>query len=247
MGRLNYDQISEFYLDFVRRALENESSAYQLAIQAILELAGDVSRQAVCDLACGEGTLSRMLASRGAQVTGVDLSQELLSHARRRSEGQSIRFLHDDAQVLAHLADQAFDQVVCNLALMDISDLRATFDAVHRILRKGGRFVFAILHPCFESPFHVPEKPVEVDESGSFVALRVLRYLSEGYWQSGGEGMRGQVGAYHRTLSTYLNTLVECGFQLSRTLEPVPAAAVGAQGRQKEHHVPTLLAVQARF
>ena len=49
----------------------------------------------------------------------------------------------------------------------------------------------------------------------------VHRYASEGYWQSGGTGVRGHIGAYHRTMSTLLNDLLAAGFLLEKLEEPI--------------------------
>jgi 2-polyprenyl-3-methyl-5-hydroxy-6-metoxy-1,4-benzoquinol methylase len=241
MDDSKYDPITDFYLDFVQRGLANEHSVFNLSIQAIFELTGDLAGQQVCDLACGQGYLSRMLAERGAMVTGVDLSQKLLEFARQQNGDRGIRFINDDAQALEKITGESFDTVICNLALMDIPDLRATFQAVRRVLKSRGSFIFSILHPCFETPFRAPESPIETDEAGNFIAVRVRNYLQEGYWNSGGEGMRGRVGAYHRTLSTYFNTLLESGFQLARLVEPaLPEGAI-----EKDSRVPTILVVKA--
>ncbi|HAL49192.1 MAG TPA: class I SAM-dependent methyltransferase, partial [Dehalococcoidia bacterium] len=46
-------------------------------------------------------------------------------------------------------------------------------------------------------------------------------YFAEGFWRSENpDGVRGKVGAHHRTLSTYLNGLVEAGLSLERLVEP---------------------------
>src|SRR5262249_14229572 len=84
-------------------------------------------------------------------------------------------------------------------------------------------FVFSILHPCLDgSPFHWRDDPKYVlDESGSARSIMVRRYATEGYWNSGGTGVRGRVGSYHRTLSTYLYDLLASGFRLVRVEEPV--------------------------
>ena len=50
------------------------------------------------------------------------------------------------------LHDSQFRGCVCDLALINIPDLRATFESVRRILQPGGWFVFAITHPCFDTP-----------------------------------------------------------------------------------------------
>ena len=110
----------------------------------------------------------------------------------------------DDAQSLKRLSDNRFDAVVINMALMDIPNHKSTFESCYRILKAKGMFVFSILHPCFESPFSSDDPPLELTSSGDFVACRVNRYLEEGHWQSGGTGVRGRVGAYHRTISTYI-------------------------------------------
>ncbi|MEM7032787.1 MAG: class I SAM-dependent methyltransferase, partial [Chloroflexota bacterium] len=183
-------------------------------------LAGDVSGKRVCDLACGEGHLSRALAEKGALVTGVDLSQNLLEHAKRQSAGHSIHFIRDDAQTLNQLQLNSLDLVICNMALMDIPDIGLVYQAVNKILRDGGIFIFSVLHPCFETPFTVPETITEADETGNFVACRVMHYTQEGHWNSGGTGMRGTVGAHHRTLSSYINHLLKNGFQLKDLAEP---------------------------
>ena len=46
-------------------------------------------------------------------------------------------------------------------------------------------------------------------------------HATEGYWQSGGTGVRGHMGAYHRMLSTLVNDLIAAGFVLQRMVEPV--------------------------
>ena len=178
-------------------------------------------------------------------VTGVDLSKKLLEAARQQDPNQTINFIQDDAQVLGRLDAEFFDAVLCNLALMDIPDIQATFQAVHRTLKQDGCFVFAILHPGFETPFRVPEDLIETDGEGNFVAVRVMHYLQEGYWNSGGDGMRGRVGAYHRTLSTYLNTLLDCDFQLVRLMEPALPGNTVDNINQKDSHVPSVLVVKA--
>ena len=42
----------------------------------------DVSGESVCDLACGQGVMARLLTERGAKVTGVDISEKLFEIAR---------------------------------------------------------------------------------------------------------------------------------------------------------------------
>src|SRR4029078_13600 len=94
------------------------------------------------------------------------------------------------------------DGVVCCMALMDIPDLDRTVQAVWRVLMPGAWFVFAVTHPCFQVP-----------PSGG--------YDKEQFWRSDNpNGVRGKVGASHRPLSAYLNSLGNAKLSLERCLEP---------------------------
>lgn len=238
-----YDEIADEYAAGIAAGL-SPNSVPGIATQALLDLAGEVAGLEVCDLGCGEGHLARLLAERGAVVTGVDLSERLLALAREKTASPRVRYLHEDAQVLASLPPGAYDLVVSNLALMDIPDLQATYRAVHRVLRSEGRFVFSLTHPCFQAP----GTSVETDTEGRFAARRIPRYLEEGFWRSEGVNtIRSRVGAYHRTLSTYLNGLLDAGFTLRRLTEPAAPPGTGETPYEQAHaQIPSVLVIDCR-
>jgi len=169
----------------------------------------------VLDLASGWGPLSRDLAERGALVTGVELSAPLLEQARtiETRERRGIRYLHGDASTLDWWDQQPFDGVVCNMALMDIDDLDGTIATINAVLRPSGWFNISLLHPCF---------PGESTPSGEALPSWPPQrgYGAEGWWTTESTGVRGHVGAHHRTLSTYLNAVVAGGLELTRFTEP---------------------------
>ncbi len=242
-----YDRFENFYYEFIKNGLTKEDSAFNQNTTEILRLLGNVKGRRICDLACGEGFLSRALAERKAVVTGIDVSENLLAHARRQSGDLPINYLRDDAQSLATVRDASFEAVICNMALMDIPDLEATFRTANRILRPDGLFIFVVLHPCFESPFNVHNSPIVKDEDGNFVALQITRYGEEGKWYSGGTGMRGTLGSIHRMLSTYLNALIAAGFMISDVVEPLRASNCSSHSTKPEqaHIIPLVLVVKA--
>lgn len=221
-----YDTHVEFYVDFVDRALASEGSLWYVLLARFKEILGERLLGArVCDIACGEGYLSRFLGQLGPrEVIGVDASSALVEVAIRRSDAANLSYRVDDAQQLRTFADASINIAVSQMAIMDIPDHRALFRSVRRVLTAGGVFVFSLLHPCFESPFHDPDQPqFLVDANDTPVAYLVQRYASEGLWRSGGTGVRGHMGAYHRTLSTLLNDLLAAGFGLEKLDEPVLA------------------------
>jgi predicted TPR repeat methyltransferase len=75
-----WDSVADWYAE----RLAAGSAPHQLAIAAVLQLLPAVTDQPVLDLGCGEGLAGRALAARGAQVIGVDLSEQMIGHARRQ-------------------------------------------------------------------------------------------------------------------------------------------------------------------
>jgi 2-polyprenyl-3-methyl-5-hydroxy-6-metoxy-1,4-benzoquinol methylase len=101
---------------------------------------------AVLDLGCGVGRWSRMLARRGAVVTGVDLSATMVDEARRRAdaEGLGSRCLFQQQDLAALELKRTFDLVVGVTVLQHILDpgrLRVAVERIARHLKPGGRCV----------------------------------------------------------------------------------------------------------
>lgn len=203
-----YDDQASWFLDYTREWRPTSSEF----------LPADLAGSRVLDLACGWGPLTRDLADRGASVTGVELARPLLERARaiERAAPHGISYLHGDASQLDWWDQQPFDGVVCNMALMDIDDLQGALDTVRSVLRPGGWFNISLLHPCFPGELHADAAALSSwpPEQG---------YRAEGWWTTESTGVRGHVGAIHRTLSSYLNAVLAAGLEFTRFAEPDPA------------------------
>jgi SAM-dependent methyltransferase len=208
-----YDRIVDFYEAFAPDLYGDPPTA------ALLSLTGDVSNLRLLDLACGHGRMARELARRGADVVGVDLSEALLARARDREQELplGITYVHADVAGADALAGAVFDGVVCHFGLSDIDDLAGAVATVSRVVQPGGFFTFSILHPCFPG----------WESRGANPSWRPGRgYYVEGWWQADGPpgGLRPRVGANHRLLSTYLNTLARNSLLVEEMAEPAPPA-----------------------
>ena len=110
----------------------------------------------VLEIACGTGLFARRLIELGALVTATDFSAEMLAAARRKfaDAGDAIAFRQLDAADSAQLATlpaSGFDAAVCNMALFDMIEIAPLFHGLARALVPGGRFVFTIRHPSFNT------------------------------------------------------------------------------------------------
>ena len=132
-----YDKAGDFYFNWLDKNLPNRDRYIQPSIEIMLAMLGNVQGIKICDLGCGDGYLSRILASRGALVSGVDISRNLLRHAKGHSSQLDITYLLDDAQSMSQVSEASLDAVICNMVLMDIHDLSATMSSVRRVLVDG--------------------------------------------------------------------------------------------------------------
>ncbi len=233
-----YDDIAEWYDSWVGTDSMGEDPFFP-AVKALMD---DVTARRICDLACGQGRVARHLTNLGACVVGIDISAKLLEIARRHEKAmpRGIEYLQADVRNLDGVADGTFDGVVCFQALMDIQELAPTLRSVAHILRPGGWFVFSVIHPCYNT-----SQSGETASSEGVVRI-VSSYFVEGHWRSNTRsGPPGKVGAYHRTLSTYVNALTDAGFLLERMSEP-HATGDFAKKRPVWVEVPAVLVVRCR-
>jgi 2-polyprenyl-3-methyl-5-hydroxy-6-metoxy-1,4-benzoquinol methylase len=107
----------------------------------LVEFLGDVSQQRILDLGAGTGRAALALAKRGARVTAVDASTEMLAVAQRRAADSdlSIAFEQGDAHALS-FPNRSFDSVVCLRLLMHVPDWRQSLSELCRVAER--RLVF---------------------------------------------------------------------------------------------------------
>lgn len=181
--------------------------------EADAHLLGEVAGRQVLEVGCGAAMCSRWLAARGGRPVAFDLSARMLAHARAgaRATGIQVPLVQADAQHLP-FRDDTFDIAFTAFgAVPFVADSARLMREVARVLRPGGRWVFAVTHPlrwCFPDdpgpagltasiPYWDRTPYVEFDEHG------VPTYVE-----------------HHRTLSDRVRELVAAGFRLLDVVEP---------------------------
>lgn len=243
------------------QAIWNENAAYwdhftgegtawhrHLIDPAVDRLLAVQAGEQVLDVACGNGYFARRLAQQGAFVTACDFSDEFLKHARARTSAHAERIAYrlldaTSPAELAALGDQVFDAVYCGMALHDMVTIDPLLAAVPVLLKSAGRFVFSVLHPCFNASgvTLMMEEHEHEGDLRTVYAVKVSTYL--GLSPRKGRGISGQPTPqyyFDRPLSTLFTACFAAGLALTGLEEPAFDAAfesrrpLGWSGKLKE-------------
>ena len=111
------------------------------ALEYAFHLLGDVRGKTVLDLGCGSGGNVVILAERGAQVVGVDISPDLVAIAQQRIRSANLRATIKVGDAYnTGLPDESVDVIFC-IALIHHLDIKVARDEMRRVLRKGGMVI----------------------------------------------------------------------------------------------------------
>lgn len=201
----------------------------EITMPAFLALLPEVTGLSGLDIGCGEGHSTRLLSQRGAKMTGVDIAPTFIRLAQDLENQQPLGIDYRVASALElPFLDHRFDFVVAFMSLMDIPDLHGALREAFRVLQPGGFLQLGITHPCFDTPLRGWVR----DEMGKKVAYTCGEYFTKvgekvEEWLFSTtppevrEGLKKfQAPRFFRTLSAWVNALVDTGFILDRFDEP---------------------------
>lgn len=202
----------------------------------------DFYEKKVLDLGCGYGWHCKYAVDNGASyVLGTDISHKMLKVAKEKNCDERIDYRCIAMEDL-NLPEQSFDIVFSSLAFHYVKDFEPLVLNIRKWLKSGGEFVFSAEHPVFTA---YGTQDWYYDKDGSILHFPVDNYYYEG--KRNAIFLGEKVLKYHRTLTTYLNTLLQNNFELQHIIEPKPPQEMmDISGMKDEMRRPMMIIVSAK-
>ena len=146
-----------------------------LVLPNLLRLMDIDKSDVILDLACGQGFFAREFFGKGAQVIGVDISENLIQIAKDKSD-PNIKYYVSAADNLPFIKKDSIAKITIILALQNIENVGSVIKECQRLLRQNGKIFIVINHPSFRIPKHTSWG---FDDKNKIQFRKVDSYLTE--------------------------------------------------------------------
>lgn len=210
--------------------------------KAFRKMLPNFKNKRVLDLGCGFGLHCQYVFEHGARyIIGVDISEKMLSIAKEKT-AEEIKYICQPIESVK-FPKNSFDVIISSLAFHYVKSFENIVKNVFRWLADDGEFIFLVEHPIFTSS---GLREFYRDSKGNILHFPVDNYFYEGRRESIFLGEK--VLKYHKTLTTYLNTLIQHGFEVTGVIEPQPPKNMlkSIKNMKDELRRPMMLIISAR-
>jgi SAM-dependent methyltransferase len=222
----HYDDLAELWDDIV-----DSPSRERLLWETVDGMLPDLDGKRVLDAGCGSGFYTGRFVTRGADVTGIDLSADMLTRARGQVPGAN--FVQADlGEPLAFLDDDGVDVVVCQHVFSHLEDLSTLLSEFDRVLVDGGVLVVSTHNPVHdyvvvregEYPTDTMSGDLEATiETESETANYAATERYDIVWNPGTAANRATY--YRRSIEGLFSPVLAAGFEIRDVVEPTPDEA----------------------
>lgn len=178
-----------------------------------VQLLGKVNGKRILEVGCGSAPCARYLAAQGASMVAFDLSAGMLHFAVAAAQrtGLTVPLVQADVCEMP-FADDSFDIAFSAFgAIPFVADSAGAMREVARVLRPGGRWVFAATHPM---------RWAFLDDPGPAGLTAIQSYFDRSpYVEVDDQGVPAYV-EHHRTMGDRIREIVAAGFVLQDVIEP---------------------------
>ncbi|CAO3654455.1 unnamed protein product [Mucor hiemalis] len=219
-----YDDNKDFFKKYseINRSKEGLKGASEW--HELKNMLPDFHGKRVLDLGCGYGWHCKYASENGASsVTGVDISAKMIEQANKRNNDPHVEYHVKRMEDVDYPAD-SFDVVISSLAIHYLE----SFDVV------------------LENPIFTAYGTGDWyrDDKGNPIHWPVDHYFDEGARNA--DFLGEKVKKYHKTLGTYINTLIQNGFNISKVSEPIPDQDILGKDLQNEQRRPMMLIISTK-
>lgn len=242
MKENKYDDI-KFFEKYSQMARSTKGLAGAGEWWQLKELLPNLENKKMLDLGCGFGWHCIYAMENGAEkVVGVDISTKMLEKAKAQTPYKNVEYICSAIEDLT-FSENTFDIVLSSLTFHYIKDFNEVVKNIHKFLKDGGDFVFSVEHPIFTAQ---GKQDWNYDENGKIKDWPVDNYYYEGKRESIFLGEK--VIKYHRTLTTYVETLIKNGFRIEHIVEAQPSEEMrkSIPGMEDEMRRPMMLLISAK-
>lgn len=191
----------------------------------------------VLDVGCGTGYLTGLISNYARNVLGIDSSKTSINVAIKHNDNiANIDFMNEDINIFSKSNEQSFDFVISHLVLHVIEDIDISLRNISANLKKGGRFLFSIPHPCFWALSR------EVG-TWNFNKINNYKYNMPSVQQNliKIDGKEFVTPYFHRPVDFYFSTLDKNRFAVERIIEPFPDEKLLKENHKKLWRFPRFM------
>ncbi|MCU7502237.1 MAG: class I SAM-dependent methyltransferase [Ignavibacteria bacterium] len=206
------------------------------------KLLPDIKGKSVLDLGCGYGWHCRYAMEQGARsVIGIDLSEKMLEEAKDRTNDDRVIYMRGAIEDVS-FEKESFDLIISSLAFHYVESFEPVCVKMYEMLKHKGDLVFSVEHPVFTA---FGNQDWIYDEKGNKIHWPVDNYFIEGHREATFLGQK--ITKYHRTLTTYISSLIDNGFTIKKIVEPLPSEEMleRDESMREEFRRPMMLLISA--
>ena len=184
-------------------------------------LLGEVNQKKIIEIGAGAGQNSIALSKKGAITTAFDISKKQLDYGKQisKKERVNVEFIEGNFESInQYFPDKNFDIAFSAYALqycMTLNSMRNTFKHIYNILKDDGKFVFSLDHPV-RTIGHWN------DQDNFMLDNYFNKSITEWDYTFPETKVSARMQGSFKTISDYVNAVIDSGFKLEKLLEPEP-------------------------